>query len=113
MKTIAVDMDGVLADIYHQFISKHFNECGETLNLEQLEGLSEADAFPYLLKHVHSPGFFKTAPLIPGSMEVLNELNQYYEIYIVSAATEFPMSLGEKQEWLNEHFPFIHWKQMV
>ncbi|MEX2511654.1 MAG: 5'(3')-deoxyribonucleotidase [Cyclobacteriaceae bacterium] len=112
-KSIAVDMDGVLADVYQQFILKHFNECGETLKLEQLEGLSEAVAFPYLLKHVHSPGFFKTAPLVPGSLEVLLELNQKYDIYIVSAATEFPLSLGEKQDWLHEHFPFIHWMQMV
>lgn len=36
-----------------------------------------------------------------------------YEIYIVSAAMEFPQSLPEKLEWLKEHFPFIPWTHIV
>ncbi len=28
-------------------------------------------------------------------------------------ATEFPQSLSDKQFWLNEHFPFISWQQVV
>jgi len=28
-------------------------------------------------------------------------------------ATEFPLSLTDKQLWLNEHFPFISWRQVV
>jgi 5'(3')-deoxyribonucleotidase len=26
---------------------------------------------------------------------------------------QFPQSLSEKQEWLQEHCPFLHWKQIV
>jgi len=37
----------------------------------------------------------------------------HHEIYIVSAAMEFPNSLGEKREWLGEFFPFISWRNMV
>ncbi|MEI9865673.1 MAG: hypothetical protein WDN00_14205 [Limisphaerales bacterium] len=40
-------------------------------------------------------------------------MNDRYELFIVSAATEFPQSLGEKVEWLEEHFPFITWQQIV
>lgn len=36
-----------------------------------------------------------------------------FEVYIVSAAMEFPQSLPEKREWLNEHFPFIHWRHII
>lgn len=46
-------------------------------------------------------------------MEGLAYLNQKYEVIILSSATEYPQSLTEKALWLNEHFPFIHWKQMV
>ena len=28
-------------------------------------------------------------------------------------ATEFPVSLTDKQLWLNDHFPFIKWKQVI
>ncbi|MEG7769311.1 5'-3'-deoxyribonucleotidase, partial [Listeria monocytogenes] len=48
-----------------------------------------------------------------SSQYVLRRLNSLYEVFIVSAATEFPQSLTEKQAWLNEHFPFITWQQMV
>jgi len=44
---------------------------------------------------------------------VLEELNNRYDVYIVSAAMEFKHSLYDKFEWLDEHFPFIHWKRRV
>lgn len=62
---------------------------------------------------MHSPGFFENAPLIPGAQEALKKLSAHYKLFIVSAATEFPQSLHEKQRWLNNHFSFIHWQQMV
>ncbi len=113
MKTIAVDMDGVLADVYQQFIKMHFEESGEILKTENLWGLTEAEAFPHLLKHVNTEGFFRSAPVLEGAKEALGQLYKSYDLYIVSGATEFPLSLTEKQAWLNEHFPFIPWQQMV
>jgi len=44
---------------------------------------------------------------------VLEQMNRKYEVYIVSAATEFPNSLTDKYNWLMEHFPFFTWKQLV
>ena len=113
MKTISVDMDGVLADVYSQFIKMHAAESGEILQLENLDGLSEFQAFKYGSKHVRSENFFRTAPLMQKSQEILKKLNEQYRVFIVSSATEFPNSLIEKQSWLNEHFPFIGWQQMV
>jgi len=40
-------------------------------------------------------------------------MNNRYEIFIVSAAMEFPNSLKDKLEWLLENFPFFTWKQLV
>lgn len=113
MKTIAIDMDGVLADVYAQFIEMHFAETGERLSQKDMIGLTEGEAFPHLLKHVNSKGFFETAPLITGARKVVEEIAKVYKVFIVSAATEFPLSLGEKHLWLSKHFPFITWQQMV
>lgn len=49
----------------------------------------------------------------PGSQEVVRKLCEKYEVFIVSAAIEFPNSLSEKIEWLAEHFSFINWKFIV
>lgn len=113
MKRIAVDMDGVLANVYSQFIAMHAAEFGKIFSLEEINGVPESSVFPNERRYVNSKGFFQNAPVIVDSQRVLNRLNDRYKIFIVSAAMEFPNSLPEKHFWLNEHFPFISWSQMV
>ena len=50
---------------------------------------------------------------MPDAIETLEYLNNKYEVIIVSSATEFPGCIDDKQKWLNKHFPFIKWEQMV
>lgn len=113
MKQVLVDMDGVLADVYRQFQLYETRETGKQIIAEQLVGKLELDAFPNGKKHVSSRGFFRTVPVMDGSIEGLDYLNKKYNVLIVSSATEFPQSLTDKAEWLNEHFPFISWKQII
>lgn len=113
MKRISVDMDGVIANVYSQFITMHAAEFGKIVTAAEINGKAEDIAFENALKYVRSPGFFRTAPVMVGSQDVMRKLNDQYDLFVVSAAMEFPDSLVEKHAWLNEHFPFIHWKQMV
>lgn len=110
---LLVDMDGVLADVYAQFIKLTFEESGVKPSLEDLIGKSESEAFNNADKYVRSKGFFRNAPTIEGSIEGLKYLNEKYKVLIVSSATEYPNSLEEKLYWLNEHYPFITWEQMI
>ncbi|MEM0933868.1 MAG: 5'(3')-deoxyribonucleotidase, partial [Bacteroidota bacterium] len=57
--------------------------------------------------------FFKDLPVVENSQETLEQLNQKYELYIASAAMQFPNSLKEKSDWLDEHFPFIPWQRRI
>ena len=112
-KRLLVDMDGVLADVYQQFISFEERDLGIRKSISEVNGKSETEAFINAHHYVRTEGFFRNAPLISGSAEALNLLNAHYELFIVSAAVEFPLSLKEKIEWLSEHFPFISWHQIV
>ncbi len=115
-KTIAIDMDGVLADVETQFLNWYEPDYGIKVPKENLIGVSEGDAFPdkgAVRKFVTAPGFFRTLPLMQDAVESVLSLMEDYEVYIVSAAMEFPQSLAEKYEWLKEHFPFIGWKHIV
>ena len=58
-----------------------------------------------------SPGIY----LVPvkDSIEVMEALCQKHEVYIASAATQFPNSLREKSDWLATYFPFISWKNQI
>lgn len=113
MKRIAVDMDGVLADCFEQFVRYEEADLGTSKTIADGIGKTEDEAFANARTYLYQPGFFRNMRVIPGSQEVLYKLNEAYEVFIVSSATEFPQSLIEKQEWLNEHFPFISWQQMV
>ena len=112
-KRILVDMDGVLADVYSRFYEIHEKETGVILSAVDVTGKLEAEAFPEQRKWVSAPGFFRTVPVMKGSIEGLRLLNEKYDIVVVSMATEFPQSLTDKQIWLHEYYPFIIWKQVV
>ena len=113
MQRLAVDMDGVLADVYEQFFRYDEKDFGKRRPLDEVTGVEERKAFPKINEYVYTKGFFRTAPVVKDSVEILAELNDAYELFIVSAAMEFPQSLPEKFEWLNEHFTFITWQQVV
>lgn len=113
MKRIALDMDGVLADVYEQFFEMDEKDFGKRRSWEEVAGKKERESFPRIREYVHTPGFFRTPKVMSGSQEVVAELNKKYDLYIVSAAMEFPLSLSEKPLWLKEHFPFITWQQII
>jgi 5'-nucleotidase len=113
MQRLAVDMDGVLADVYEQFFRYDERDFGKRRPLEEVKGVEERKAFPLINEYVYTRGFFRTAPVVTDSVEILAELNKHYDLFIVSAAMEFPQSLPEKLEWLKEHFDFITWQQIV
>jgi 5'(3')-deoxyribonucleotidase len=114
-KSIAVDMDGVIADTVSQFISWYERDFGVRIEKNAFHGKEEADVLPegLLRKLVFTPGFFRNIPVMEGAQEALLELVKNFDVYIVSAAMEFPQSLFEKYEWLHEHFPFISWRNII
>ncbi len=115
-KRLLVDMDHVIADISSQYIKWYKDATGTEMERSDLLGKPEDLAFPQpqlIRDFLHMPGFFRSAEVMPRSREVIKDLNELYELFIVSAAMEFPQSLIEKYEWLGEHFPFITWHQIV
>lgn len=117
MQRVIVDMDEVIADPMTEMIHWYRNEFSLDVDYSKMKG-SWLPGFPEQHQHLvrerlFSPGFFRNLPVMKDSVPVLKEMNQLYEIFVVSAATEFPNSLNEKYEWLMEHFPFFSWKQLV
>lgn len=110
---LIVDMDGVLSDIYGQLLCFEWNEFQVQQDRNLLAGKTEREAFVNFDKYIHSEGFFLNSPIIEDSVEIMEALNQKYDLFIVSAALQFPLSLYEKVQWLKKYFPFITWKQIV
>ncbi len=115
---ILIDMDDVIADTETRFIEWYGRDFGIHYTKADLQGTKLYLIVPeehrsIVREYPFRKGFFKDLPVIENSIEVIKELNNRFDVYIASAAMEFPNSLSEKYEWLDEHFPFIHWKRRI
>lgn len=110
-------MDDVMADATGQFITWYEREFGIRVDRSSLNHQDEGMGFPgnyeIIKEFPYREKFFLTMEPHQGSQVVVEQLNRKYDLFIVSAAMEFPQSLPEKLNWLKEHFPFLNWKQIV
>jgi len=115
MKRIALDMDEVIADVYPKFADYFEKEFGRRPDPSEYHGIKiyELDGASHIRDYIHEKGFFRDLPVMPHSQKVVQELLEHYEIFVVTAAMEFRNSFEDKFDWLAEHFPFIHWKNVV
>ena len=115
---VIIDMDEVIADPMGEMIRWYQEQHdGEIVHANMLGG-SWVKGFPevhhnLINERLKSPGFFRNLPVMEDAVEVIREMNQRYELFIVSAAMEFPNSLKDKVEWLGDHFQFLTWKQIT
>jgi 5'-nucleotidase len=115
-KSIAIDMDGVIADEVVQLLTWYEKHYGLKVDPNELTGRTEGQVLPHkdaYNKFTEMTGFFRTMPVIAGAVEAVKKLTETYEVYIVSAAMQYPRSLSEKPEWLGVHFPFISWRNII
>src|ERR1700755_136524 len=118
MKRIAIDMDEGMAEINHRYFEWYKRDFNQMLSETQMRGRHFREIVPeehreVVRQYPHTDGFFKDLPVMADSQQVISDLSKKYEIFIASAAMEFKFSLLHKHEWLAEHFPFIHWKNIV
>jgi 5'(3')-deoxyribonucleotidase len=116
--TIFIDMDEVIADTYNAHIEIYNKDYNESLTLEDCLGKEVWKAVPKersesVINHPLNTGFFRNLKPIKNSQEVVKELHNLHNIYVASAAMQFPNSLFEKNEWLDEYFPFIPWQNRI
>lgn len=117
MERIAVDMDDVLADPLSKHLEVFNRRYNENLSVQDLQGTYLTELRPHLQEEImnilNEPNFFRELKVMEGSQEVLKELSQHYDIFIVTAAMEIPTSFTSKYEWLKEHFGFLNQHNFV
>jgi 5'(3')-deoxyribonucleotidase len=114
MLRIAFDMDDVLADTHRAEVSWLTALRGApvqaALPLEQAASAAELAALEEMMQEGR---FFADLPVMPNSQQVLRGLTDRYEIFIATAAMEYPRSFAWKFAWLERHFPFIPAQRVV
>ena len=112
MKRIAIDMDEVLADALGKLIRLYNAEFSESLTVDDMWGKWMVNVLPAgrqdrLMTYLQEEGFFEDLEVMPESQRVVERLAHRYEVFIATAAMEFPNSFGPKFRWLQRHFPFL------
>jgi 5'(3')-deoxyribonucleotidase len=113
MKRICIDMDDVLADTLSEHLARYNRDHSEAVTKADLTGkwlweVVSIDLQERLQGYLHAEDFFEDLPVIEDSQRVVRELSKEYEIYIATAAMEFPNSFGPKYRWLRRHFPYLY-----
>lgn len=116
--TLFIDMDEVIADTYLAHLDLYKEAYGIDLKPEDCVGKEAWESVPeehvqFMKDHAWQVGFFRDLKVVKDSQRVLTELDKKYELYIASAAMQFPNSLKEKSDWLDEFFPFIPWQRRI
>ncbi|THH35514.1 5' nucleotidase, NT5C type [Neolewinella litorea] len=112
---ICIDMDEVMVDNYQEYHRLFEKQYGRKVDPQEYYGkkIYELPGIEAMRDELHKPGFFRHLPVMKDAREVVSELYENYEVYVVTAATEFKNCFTDKWEWLEEHMPFIHWKRIV
>ena len=112
MKRIAIDMDEVIADAAGKHLELYLHDHPGQVTPEMLVGKSLREVVPEVHREVlegylRAADFFSGLEVIPDSQAVMQELSNRFEIFVTTAAMEYPTSFPAKYAWLKEHFPFV------
>jgi 5'(3')-deoxyribonucleotidase len=119
MERIAIDMDGVMADTLSAELAWFRERYGYRWTRADLLGkdlFRDVAAPEHVAAHdalLREGSFFGDLPVMPGAIPVVRELARRHQVFVASAATEFPGSMAPKLRWLARHFPFIPAERVV
>jgi 5'(3')-deoxyribonucleotidase len=111
-KRLIIDMDETIADSLPRQLEWFERDAPTPVLRDQLQGqhlhqFVGEEHVDMVRSYAHHEDFFRDLPLLDGAQEALEKLSEKYDIYIATAAMEFPLSFAPKYEWLRLHFPFI------
>ena len=108
----ALDMDDVLVDTVSAQLGWFRAHHGLTWTAAELQGrqldeLVPAEPWADHLRTLREGAFFADLPEMSGAVETARVLCARYEVFVTTAAMEFPASISHKFGWLRRHLPFV------
>lgn len=114
---IAIDMDEVMADALAEHVRRYNVAFHARLAIADLHGRHLEECIPLerraAAEALLDSTFFEQLALFPDCQEVIRELTDRHDVFIVTAAMDVPCSFDAKYRWLQRHFPFIPASRIV
>ena len=113
--TIALDMDGVLADTIQKVLDMYNDEYGLQVTREDIKewDLSSIQKEGTdIFKYFEFPGFFTSLNVMEGAKKAVWELmDEGHDVVIASAAP--PSGMKDKVIWMATHFPVVPQENII
>ena len=108
---IAIDMDEVIADTNAAKL-RMLGDMGYDFTRDQMVGRNLADLTrpedaAKIEAELQSGIVFANVDVVAGAQDALRDLMENHEVFIATAAMEYPASCGHKIAWMARHFPFV------
>ena len=112
MVRIAVDMDEVIVNIFPDLLNWYQKKFNYNCSSSDFIGKRLTDIFApehvAEMESLLSEGeFFGELPIMEGAQASLEVLSKKFEIFLTSAAMEYPNSCHYKFTWIRKNLPFI------
>lgn len=108
---VAIDMDEVMADACGEHLRRYNRAFGAALTVSDIAGKHLEHFVPAAHRAetdaMIDASFFEDLEVMPDCREVIRELSEAHEVFIVTAAMDVPCSFDAKYRWLRRHFAFI------
>jgi 5'(3')-deoxyribonucleotidase len=115
-RIIAIDLDDTLNCLKEKWIDSYNYFYDDNLKPEDITDWDwtkfvKPECGQNIYKFLFIPGFFRDLGIKPYAQKVIPWLQQYFDIYILSAAHY--LVTKDKGEWLNEFLPSIPYENIV
>lgn len=108
---IAIDIDEVMGDThtakYALFKARGFAPSDDDLVGRKLADIAPPEVAAAIELELHKGFFFAGIEPMEGAAEAVKQLAERHEIFVATAAMDYPASVPHKVAWLSRNFPFI------
>lgn len=114
-KTIIIDMDNSFFPLIELCIPKYNEKYNDTL---KFESINDYDIKKFIKPEVNNffkefatKDIFENGKPYDGSVEIISELNEKYDLCILTSA--HPNTMEHRDKWLEKHFKFYSSSQLI
>jgi len=113
---IGVDLDSTLNNLEEVWLERYNQDYNDKLTVNDMIDWDptkyvKPECGKKIFDYFREPGFFRNLDIKPGAKDVMHFLWKHFEVYIVSSS--HPKVVGDKWDWIEEHLPFIPYKNFV
>jgi 5'-nucleotidase len=105
--TLAVDVDGVCADLHAEWLRRYNAEFGDTLTYDRIRAWDmvlavKPECGKQIYKYLRDPDLYENVPVITGAHETITDLRDHGARIIFVTSCVRGMA-DQKWEWLEKH----------